>query len=610
MVLAGLHATGAAAGDPVLALRSLVAAAPGQPFTLKAERAPSGALLLRWQVGAGTYLYRDSLEASLAGRPVPLERPAGESKDDPSFGVVQVFHGPVEARADAPERAGQLRVAFQGCSDAGICFPPQARLVDLATLQVRPVSDPGPVPAGATPATAFPATASPDTVSPDTALPATARPATATPAPDGVGELFRAGLGVTLGTFLGFGLLLALTPCVFPLLPILAGMLTRSGAGLTRGRGLALTGAYVLAMAGAYGLVGAVAGWSGANLQAMLQTPLALGVTAAIFVALALSMFGLFDLKVPAGLGARLAGRGAGQTLGGAALLGFGSALIVGPCVTPPLAGAMLYAAATGDAARGAAALFMLGLGMGLPLMLVGLFGPSLLPKGGPWLVRAKQMFGAVFLAVAILIAGRLLPPPATLALLGALLMGAAAAFGGFDRLTPASGAGARLACGGGMAAALYGATLIIGAAGGAEDPLRPLAFPQAPSPATTPAPAEARVASIAAFDAAVARAMAEVPGGRPILVDFTAGWCTVCASNAKVMAAPGVRERLAPLPRVIADVTAYGEATRALMERFQVAGPPTLFLMDAQGREIPGSRIVGPVTAEEIARRLDAAGA
>lgn len=584
-----------AAAEPAPAFAPLLARpASAAPFTLAAARSPSGALLLRWTIAPGNYLYRDSLQARYDGRAVSLDRPEGEAKDDPNFGVVHVFHGDVEASAGPLDRTGQLKVTYQGCSERGICFPPQARLVDLATLDIRAAPLVMDAPVGE---------------APQGAPAALARPVRAAAGGEGEGveALFAGSLGWTMLAFLGFGLLLALTPCVFPMIPILAGMLTRSGEALTRRRSLLLTGTYVLAMAGAYGLVGAVAGWSGANLQAALQTPLALGLTAAIFVALALSMFGLFDLALPAGLSARLAGRGSGGSLAGAALLGFGSALIVGPCVTPPLAGAMLYAATTGDAATGAAALFMLGLGMGLPLMLVGLFGPSILPRGGVWLVRAKQAFGIVFLGVAIWLAGRLLPPPATLAMLGVLLMAAAAFFGGFDRLTASSGPAARLARGGGMAAALYGATLIVGAAGGAQDPLRPLAF-AAPATGQVEGPAF-RVASTAAFDEAVAGATAQAQG-RPILVDFTADWCTVCKSNAKVMAAPELRARLAALPQVMADVTDYNAATRALMERFRVVGPPALFLVDAQGREIPGTRIVGPVTVEDISRRLDAAGA
>lgn len=567
---------------------------------------PSGAVLLRWRVAPGNYLYRDSLQATLDGGAVPLERPAGEAKDDPNFGLVHIFHRDVEARAERLDGSGQLKVVFQGCSDKGICFPPQSRLVDLATLDVRDA------PSGLLEGPA--SHTAPDSTEAALLVPSSAEPpplaqAAATEGPDSTDALFRAGLGWTMLAFLGFGLLLAVTPCVFPMIPILAGMLTRSGETLTRRHSLALTGAYVVAMAGAYGLVGAVAGWSGANLQAALQTPLALGLTAAIFVALALSMFGLFDLALPAGLSARLAGRGGSGSIGGAALLGFGSALIVGPCVTPPLAGAMLYAASTGDAAAGAAALFMLGLGMGLPLMLVGLFGPALLPKGGAWLMHIKQVFGVVFLGIAILLAGRLLPPPATLAMLGVLLVGAGALFGGFDRLTASSDNGARLARGGGMVLALYGATLIVGAAGGAEDPLRPLAFVAAPAATIGTRSAGTRVASSVAFDDAIARVSAREPEGRPILVNFTAEWCTVCKSNEKVMASPELRARLTAVPKVIADVTDYGDRTRTLMERFKVVGPPTLLLVDAHGREIPGSRIVGPITTEEIARRLDAAG-
>ncbi|WP_420712667.1 protein-disulfide reductase DsbD [Ancylobacter sp. SL191] len=568
---------------------------------MKAARSPSGALLLRWNVAPGNYLYRDSLEATLDGVPIRLDRPAGGAKDDPTFGSAQIFRHDVEASAGALARAGQLRVSYQGCSETGICFRPQSRLIDLASLDITE-APPGLI------------TAMRDASVGSGSAPAAIEPASASGAnamgdDDGIAALFSGSLAWTLLTFLGFGLLLALTPCVFPMIPILAGMLTRSGGALTRRRSLALTGAYVLAMAGAYGLVGAVAGWSGANLQAALQTPLALGVMAALFVALALSMFGLFDLALPTGLSARLAGRGGTGSVAGAAALGFGSALIVGPCVTPPLAGAMLYAATTGDALTGAGALFMLGLGMGLPLMLVGLFGPSVLPRGGIWLERAKQVFGTVFLAVAILLAGRLLPAPATLAMLGALLVGAAAFFGGFDRLTTSSNPAARLARGGSIIAVLYGATLIIGAAGGAQDPLRPLAFGDVAEARRPAAEAFVTVDSSTRFDRALLAAADGATPERPILVDFSADWCTVCKTNARVMATPELRARLSDLPKVTVDVTKSNAETRSLMARFRVVGPPVLFFVDARGLEIPGSRIVGPVTVDAMLRRLDAAG-
>ncbi len=559
------------------------------PFSLTAGRDPSGRLLLRWTVAPGTYLYRDSLKATVEGRGVTLDLPEGEAKDDANFGIVQVFHADVEARAGNLAASGDLRAGYQGCSEKGICYPPRTDIVDLTSLAVQS-APPGSRPAGDPEAMAQPSSG---------LAPAGGE--------SGAEALFRDGTGWSMLAFLGFGLLLSLTPCVFPMIPILAGMLTRSGETLTTRRALALNGAYVLAMATAYALVGAVAGWSGANLQAALQTPLALGVTAAIFVALALSMFGLFDLALPTALANRLSGRAAGGSLGGAAVLGFGSALIVGPCVTPPLAGALLYAATTGDAATGAGALFMLGLGMGLPLLLVGLFGPRILPRGGLWLERAKQAFGVVFLAIAVLLAGRLMPPPATLAMLGALLIGSAAFFGGLERLGSASMPVARLVHAGGILAVIYGAALIIGAAAGADDPLRPLAFASTAPVVLTKGEAAVTVASAEDFDRAVASARAAA-AGRPILVDFTADWCTVCKSNARVMAAPELGSRLAALGRVTADITKYDDATRDLLQRFQLVGPPALLLLDADGREIPGSRLIGPVTAEEINRRLDAA--
>ena len=235
-------------------------------------------------------------------------------------------------------------------------------------------------------------------------------------------------LASVLATFLGFGLLLTFTPCVLPMIPILSGMLARSGGQLSAGRGFALSTTYVLAMAAAYGLLGIAAAWSGQNLQAALQTPWALGAMSLLFVVLALSMFGLFELQLPSSWTSFVSGRtsGMGGSLPGAAALGFTSALIVGPCVTPPLAGALLYVSQSGDMTRGAAALFMLGLGMGLPLIVYGTVGAKALPKSGPWLVRVKQAFGVVFLGVAITMVSRIAPPQVSLSSGRCLLSGPA----------------------------------------------------------------------------------------------------------------------------------------------------------------------------------------
>ncbi|MFG1432399.1 protein-disulfide reductase DsbD [Xanthobacter sp. V2C-8] len=590
-----------------------------EAFRIEAARAADGTLALRWRIAPGTYLYRESLKAERDGASIALLTSPGQEKDDPNFGPVEVYHGAAEARAQGLPATGALTVSYQGCAEVGICYPVVRRQVDLATLAVVatvPQAFAGGTGGGSPVEGAGSATAPRDvtaehdaeengpfqgasvaqatSVAAQASGPAAEAPPSPADVPGGAMALFGGNLAVLLLAFLGFGLLLAFTPCVFPMLPILSGILAGGESRPGPARGFALSAAYGLAIAAAYGVLGVAAGWSGANLQAALQTPWALGAMAVLFLVLALSMLGLFDLALPSGLATRLP-RGRGGSLSGAAALGFASALVVGPCVTPPLAAAMLYAAQTGDAARGGAALFMLGLGMGLPLVLAGTFGARVLPRSGPWLVRIKQACGVLFLAVAAVLATRLMPPPAALALWGALAVRAGVFLGGLDRSSPGHGPAARLAKAAGLVALIYGGTLIVGAAGGAGDPLRPLAFLAQGAGA---APQAARVSSPAALDAALAEAAA---GGKPVLVSFTAGWCTVCRSNEAVMEEPAVRERIARLPRIAADVTDYGEGERALMSRFSVIGPPTLFLMDAAGRELPGTRHVGALTAQDI---------
>lgn len=564
---------------------------PDKVFPLAVRRADDGVLTLRWAAASGNYLYRDHFRARLDGRTLPLELPEGQEKDDPNFGLVRIFHGSVEGQLSGLPSSGKLEVSYQGCAEQGICYPPIAKSIDLATLVVANVQ----LGLGG-------ASADNSAVRSDEQI----APVALGPVADSASSYLTGNPVLMAMAFVGFGLLLALTPCVFPMIPILSAMLARSGEHLSTGRGFVLSSAYVLAMAVAYGIVGLVAGWSGANLQAALQTPIALSLAAVVFVALALSMFGFYEIALPSSLSNRLAGSAQnGGSVLGAAVLGLGSALIVGPCVTPPLAAAMLFAMQSGEAVKGAIALFFLGLGMGLPLIAFGTFGARILPRSGPWMIRVRQVFGAVFLGVAVMLISRLLSAPAALALWGVFAIGAGIFLGGFDTVRAASGWQPRLGKTAGIAASLYGTALVIGATGGASDPTRPLAFLSGPSAAQVQSLDALQTDSPASFDAAVA-----ARSGKPVLVSFKADWCTVCKSNEAIMEQSDIRRRLSAVPIIDVDVTKQDTGARELMDRFSVVGPPTLFLLDADGREIPGSRMIGPITTDEIARHLSQVGA
>ncbi|ABD90429.1 protein-disulfide reductase DsbD [Rhodopseudomonas palustris] len=570
------------------------------PFQLNAQHGADG-VELTWRIAAGDYLYRDKIAVTTAeGGRVALQTPAGEVKDDPNFGITEVYHHSLTATipADAVKGASRLTVSYQGCAERGICYPPVTARVDLGTYQVS-------IAGGAAPS------ADPAWPSDVPALPELAEPAaTSASMPASVLPSMTQGWLPLLLAFAGFGLLLAFTPCVLPMVPIVAGMLTRSGPDLSPVRGFALAAIYTLAMASAYAALGVAAAWSGQNLQSALQAPLALAVMASIYVALALSSFGLFELQLPARFGDNLAGRlhGRAGPLLGAAALGFTSALIVGPCVTPPLAAALLYVAQTGDTLRGAAALFALGLGMGFPLILVGLFGAGVLPRSGPWLVTIRKLFGFAFLGLAVALISRVLPGAVALLLWSGLAIGLAAFLGAFDRLDRSGGAVRRFGKAAGLAVFVYGATLIIGAVGGSEDPLRPLAVFGADQPAATAIFART-VTSIPALDQAIVDGRAR---GKPIMIDFSADWCTSCKTMERdVFGDPTVRRRLNDVTLIRADVTRSNAETAALMKRFDVVGPPTVVFLDQHdGHEITSARTVGEVPADSFVQTLQRIGA
>jgi thioredoxin:protein disulfide reductase len=594
-----------------------------QAFRLSAQALGGGRMALTWRIAPGYYLYRDRIRVSAvpADLRADVSKPPGVPKQDPNFGTVQVYHDQVRVEVRAPGAAA-LDVTWQGCAQAGLCYPPEQRTIDLAAG-----------PAASSPAAGEPAASVlgdqqrlPDWVTPGSAAAlghSAAAPAARASAPlSGVspsvtasstasdggvsGLLHSRPLSWTLPLFLLLGIGLAFTPCVLPMLPIVSGIVVGSQARPRRAFALSL--AFVLAMAAVYALLGTGAALAGSNLQAVLQNPLAIAATAALFVALSLSMFGWYELQLPAFLRERLgAASPQGGGLAGAAALGALSALLVSPCMTAPLAGTLLYIAQTGKVARGAALLFALGIGMGLPMLVVSTLGARALPRPGPWMNRVKAAFGFGLLAVAVGMLQRLVAPSAALLLWGAWLALVAVAL-----WSTAPTAGSRvLARGASLLAAVWAAAMVIGASAGATDTWQPLA------PLARTGAGDAVVAQAPLFDTLsdprqlAQRLDAARAGGRPVLLDFSADWCTSCKTlDHAVFEDPAVRQALAAVVSLRADVTAGSAAQQALMRDYGVMGPPTVMLFDAQGRERRDDRLVGEFTAADLLARVRDMGA
>lgn len=579
------------------------AASPGEPlpvdraFAISVQHGSGGSLSLEWDIADGYYLYRDRVAARMPdGAALTVETTPGLVKDDPNFGSTEIYYRHAEAVVPDPG-SSPIEITYQGCQEDGICYAPEIRLVDPVTLAV---SDPAPL--GAYPAVNWETEAAAPPAA-EAGAPQAAGPADFALAPDdGLVQslLGKGGTLLVIAAFLLFGLLLAFTPCVFPMYPILAGALARQGDRLTARRGFVLSAIYVIALASAFALLGAAAGWSGQNLQMVLQSPFTAAAVAVIFVALALSMFGLFELQLPTALTSWVAAR-TGATAGSkrsVALLGFSSVLIVGPCVTAPLAGALLYIAQTGNVALGAAALFMLGIGKGLPLIVMGTLGGGALPRAGAWMEDVKRVFGFGFLATAIWMATPLLPPRLDLVLWGVLLIGVAS-FAFTARRSEGTVLMASRAVG--AVALIYGAILMVGASAGATDPLKPLATLAARGQ-PLPAAEELQFATIATSPDLQGKL--DAANGRPTLVYFTADWCVTCHTiERSVLPNDAVRRGLAGFQLVKADLSDFDRDNAALMETLRVAGPPTMLFFDANAREAAGTRLVGAVTVDTLLR-------
>jgi thiol:disulfide interchange protein DsbD len=564
-----------------------------QAFVLSASSSSPDRITLRWEVADGYYLYRDKVKVSAPGGVATLgtpQMPDGKVHVDEYFGEQVVYYGELVANlpVSAPPGTRELpiEVGYMGCADAGLCYPPTVKRLIVAL--------------GAAPASASPG-----------APVATTAPRVSEQ--DALAEKIRSGnLLAVLATFFGAGLLLAFTPCVLPMVPILSGIIVGAGRDrpVSRGRAFSLSLAYVLGMALTYTVAGAVFAAAGQQAQAFFQKPWIIVLFAALFVLLALGMFGVFNLQVPAALQARLADASNKQrqgTLLGTAVMGALSSLIVTACVAPPLGAALAVIGQSGDVLRGAAALFALSLGMGVPLLVVGASAGQLLPKAGPWMDAVKAVFGIMLLAVAIWMLGRILPGPATLGLWAALAFVA-----GYWLLTlragqpGRSGVAVRRALGG--LAMVYGVLLLIGALSGRSDPLQPLAgIGRGGAEHAASSHAEfARIKTIADFERELAAATA---AGQPVMLDFYADWCVSCKEMERfTFSDAGVQEEFARARLLQADVTANDAEDQALLQHFGILGPPTIVFFDATGRERPEYRVVGFKKADEFRQHVAAA--
>ena len=571
-------------------------------------------LTVDWRIAPGYYLYRHRFAAEADGRPLSPTLPAGETVEDEYFGRSEVYRDTLHMTLE-PGDAETLTLHWQGCAEAGLCYPPQQRTFALNDLGTASGTAASSVPASTTSTastTDFSETGYPEAGYPEAGSPSSAATSGAPGAQDQQLAARLAG-GSTIWTllaFFGMGLLLAFTPCMLPMIPILSSLIVgqQPQGRHRRTTGFLLSTAFVLPMAATYALLGVSAAMAGANLQILLQNAWFIGLFSALFVVLALAMFGLFELELPRVIRQRLdttLSRQRGGRFKGAAAMGVLSALLVGPCSTAPLAGALLFIADSGNPWLGGAALLALGLGMGAPLVLIGTLGSRLLPRPGPWMTRVRGLFGFVLLGTAIGFLDRLLADAIVMGLWGALGLGFAIALYHLARGESGDRTLGQLAQAGTGVIGLWSTLVLVGAAGGADDPWRPLTV-YVPTGATAPASSQPLTFdSIETFDALKSRLATTADKGTLTLVEFTAEWCVSCdVIEEEVFGDPEVRTALKDVQRLRIDVTDNDATDKALMQRFGVFGPPALMWFGPDGHELRGARIIGELDASAFLDR------
>ena len=577
---------------------------PEQAYQVIPQVVDGNHLRLDFKVTEGTYLYQDKIAVGIDGEgvtPGTLQLPKAEIepkgiRPDGSVGEVAVYKEdfsvtvPLVRTQKAATEIG-LEVRYQGCAERGICYPPQKKNFKLA-LPATSVTEPADANDAAPPAQAVAPTASPTEELSEQ---------------DQIASLLRSSsVWLVMLSFFGLGLLLAFTPCVFPMIPILSGIIAGQ-KNLTTRRAFVLSLVYVLAMSVTYTIAGVLAGLFGANLQAAFQNPWILSFFALIFVLLALSMFGFYELQLPSSWQSKmseLSNRQQGGQLGGVAIMGLLSALIVGPCVAPPLAGALIFIGQTGDWLLGGLALFAMSLGMGAPLLAIGTSAGRYLPRAGAWMDAVKAVFGVILLGLAITMLERFLDPLIPMVLWGLLLVVSAIYMGALEPLPEGASGWRKLWKGLGVALLIYGALFLVGVAANGRDTLQPLrGLAPAGGPGGTAVADHVsfkRIRTNAELDRELAAARA---AGKPVMLDFYADWCIYCKTLEKnVFPDPRVRAVMRDWVLLQVDVTDQTPEQLALQKRFEVPAPPALIFWDAQGRERRNLRIMGEIDAAGLA--------
>jgi thiol:disulfide interchange protein DsbD len=543
-----------------------------------------------FQVAPGYYLYKDKISANVQSNRVQLGRldlPAGEMKNDEYFGDMEVYHNDVFGRLPlvraTPEAMDlDVDVSYQGCADGGICYPPTTRTLNISLPTATAVS----------------------------ALAAVSNRAPPVTEQSKLAQVITgSSIWVTVGVFFAAGLGLAFTPCVLPMVPILSGIIAGEGDNVSSTRGFMLALTYVMGMALVYTAAGVAAAAAGLQLQATFNQPWVLALFSALFVVLALGMFGMFELQMPSGIQSRLANLSGNQKSGtaiGAFVMGALSALIVTACVAPALIAALTVMAKSGDMLRGGTALFAMSLGMGAPLLLVGAAQGKLLPQAGPWMVAVRNAFGFMMLGLAIWMMSRVLPDTVTLALWGVLIFMGGVYLGGLTTLTPESAATQKLGKGFGLLAIMYGAVLLLGSLAGGNSMLKPLSGINMGGQGVVQEERGLgfeRIKTVGDLDQALADASSR---GKTAMLDFYADWCVSCIEMEKLtFPDAAVKQALSDTVLLQADVTANDDEDQALLKRFGVFGPPTIIFFGTDGLQRNGYEVVGYMKAKDFAEHV-----